>query len=727
MISMTKNFSIKKLTSIFISALIIVNIFLHVFSISAFANDDKKGSRIIVSLGDSYSSGEGVEPFYGQDQPVGEKVHDLDWLAHRSEKSWSGQLTLDGVSGKMHDHRNENWFFVATSGAETKHLQKKQKKEYDIGGEKGYEYIPRQLDVFEELGGKEAEYVTFSLGGNDADFSKIVTEAAVPHPFNPGALNDKLNSVWHEFYYGTEDEDSIRDRLYNAYHDVSNAAGSQAKIIVAGYPKLFDPKGSGVLFSAKDATLINDSVVRFNDEIEVIVNQCKSEGIKICFVSVEEAFEGHGAYSNDAYIKEVDFRNSQDLQGWVSAYSMHPNEKGVKKYAECVQAKIDSIEKDGGKSEWPLMGGSEERDVVLVLDNSGSMSGKPLEETKNASYKFIDTVLKQKASIGVVTYDSEAMRVSNFCMNEGYLTNVVGAINSGGGTNMEAGLIEAQSMLRESSAKKKIIVLMSDGNPNEGKLGDELTAFADSIKDEGIIIYTLGFFSDSYDKTYQQALMEKIATEGCHFEVDNADDLVFFFDDIASQINGQKYIYIRIACPVDVTVEYNGEILSSSEKDLNTRTNFGVLSFEENEEELETNEDVDNRVKVLRLKDGVNYNVKIEGTDRGKMNYTIGFMDENGKYSDMRKFKSIDITRRTVVDTVANNSKSTVLKVDEDGDGNYDLIYKAKANSTGEIVDYSYILYIIIGIALLIFIAVCVLIIVIKRKNKTKVKKVKVV
>lgn len=721
MISMIKKVSIKKLTSIFISALIVVNIFLQVFSISAFANDDKKGSRIIVSLGDSYSSGEGVEPFYGQDQPVNEKIYDLDWLAHRSEKSWSGQLTLDGVSGKMRDHRNENWFFVATSGAETKHLQKKQKKEYDIGGEKGYDYIPRQLDVFEELGDKEAEYVTFSLGGNDADFSKVISEAAIPHPFNPGALNDKLNSVWHEFYYGTEDEDSIRDRLYNAYHDVSNAAGSQAKIIVAGYPKLFDPKGSGVLFSAKDATLINDSVVRFNDEIEVIVNQCKSEGIKICFVSVEEAFEGHGAYSSDAYINEVDlFRNDQDLKSGFSAYSMHPNEKGVKKYAECVQAKIDSIEKDGGKSEWPLMGGSEERDVVLVLDNSGSMSGKPLEETKNASYKFISTVLKQKASIGVVTYDSEAMRVSNFCMNEGYLTNVVGAINSGGGTNMEAGLVEAQSMLRASNAKKKIIVLMSDGNPNEGKLGDELTAFADSIKDEGIIIYTLGFFSDSYDKTYQQALMEKIATEGCHFEVDNADDLVFFFDDIASQINGQKYIYIRIACPVDVTVEYDGETLSSSKKDLNTRTNFGVLSFEENEEEPETNEDVDNRVKVLRLKDGVNYNVKIEGTDRGKMNYTIGFMDENGKYSDMRKFKSIDITRRTVVDTVANNSKSTVLKVDEDGDGNYDLIYKAKANSTGEIVDYSYILYIIIVMVLLIFIAVCVLIIVTKRKKKQK-------
>ncbi len=41
--------------------------------------------------------------------------------------------------------------------------------------------------------------------------------------------------------------------------------------------------------------------------------------------------------------------------------------------------------------------------------------------------------------------------------------------------------------------KKKIIVLMSDGEPNEGKTGDELIEFAETIKNEGIYIYTLGF------------------------------------------------------------------------------------------------------------------------------------------------------------------------------------------------------------------------------------------
>lgn len=55
---------------------------------------------------------------------------------------------------------------------------------------------------------------------------------------------------------------------------------------------------------------------------------------------------------------------------------------------------------------------------------------------------------------------------------------------------------------------------MSDGEPNEGKTGDELIEFAETIKNEGIYIYTLGFFSNSNDKTSPQALLESIASEG---------------------------------------------------------------------------------------------------------------------------------------------------------------------------------------------------------------------
>lgn len=337
-------------------------------------------------------------------------------------------------------------------------------------------------------------------------------------------------------------------------------------------------------------------------------------------------------------------------------------------------------------------------DIVLALDISGSMSGTPLEETKNASIDFVNTILSENANIGVVTYDDSASVGVPLSTNERLLTNCISGIVDAGGTNIEAGLNQAYDMLRESSAKKKIIVLMSDGEPTYGKSGADLIAYADSIKEDGIYIYTLGFFENMVNnKASAQKLMEEIASEGCHYEVSDAESLVFFFGDIADQINGQKYIYVRIACPVDVTVSYAGETLCSNEERLSTRTDFGTLSFEDVEDA-----EADDKVKVLRLKEGVDYDVQIQGTGRGFMDYTIGFMDENGEYSDMRKFTNIKISKRTVIDTVATKSNSTVLKVDEDGDGQYDLGYKAGENGRGELIDYTYMIYIFVAEAVLL-------------------------
>lgn len=172
---------------------------------------------------------------------------------------------------------------------------------------------------------------------------------------------------------------------------------------------------------------------------------------------------------------------------------------------------------------------SGERDVVLVLDTSGSMYGKPTEETKKASISFIETILKEDADIGIVTYNNYADCISDFSNDKKALEDIVARIECDGRTNIESGLSTAFSMLDDCNAKKKIIVLMSDGEPNEGKTGDALAAYADQIKDDGILIYTLGFFEAlEEEKAAAQALMEKIASDGCHYEVADAEDLVFF-------------------------------------------------------------------------------------------------------------------------------------------------------------------------------------------------------
>ena len=144
----------------------------------------------------------------------------------------------------------------------------------------------------------------------------------------------------------------IINRLEECYEKIAEKAGSQAYIIVAGYPGLFG-KHIGAIFDPEDVRIVNGAVELFNEKIEEQVKKCKDK-IKIEFVSVWDEFYGRGAYSiYSSYINGISTLKKQDINDKVSppisSYSMHPNLDGAKQYAKCVQKKIDEIERKKNK------------------------------------------------------------------------------------------------------------------------------------------------------------------------------------------------------------------------------------------------------------------------------------------------------------------------------------------------------------------------------------------
>ena len=103
---------------------------------------------------------------------------------------------------------------------------------------------------------------------------------------------------------------------------------------------------------------------------------------------------------------------------------------------------------------------------------------------------------------------------------------------------------------------------------------------------------------------------------------------------------------------------------------------------------------------------------KINGTGDGEMDYTIGFVNDEGEYNDLRRFEDIDINKDTVIDTVANTSKKTLLNIDEDGDGKYDLKLQAGVNGYGEEVKIDRGIYIILAYA---FISALIITIIVRK------------
>lgn len=324
---------------------------------TASANDDADGKKMImVSLGDSYASGEGIPPFYGwNDVQAWSFLKPEAWLAHRSIHSWSGMLKLPGV-GVMSEHP-ENWYFVASSGATTEHLKKAQPKKVNntaldhlaFGTNPAFQVLhnyelPPQLDVFNLLDsrGLQADYVTISIGGNDMKFADVMEQAALLGRYSGFyLLKKKCESIWRTY------ETKTKYDIKQAYKDIAKCAGKDAQILVAGYPGLVCPKGDDIYFNSAEAIYIDQQVEKFNAELQGIVKSCQQEGMNIHFVDIMTPFYGHEAYSEKPYLRGIEIpakEDDLDSTAVVSHYSLHPNLQGAEKYRDCFQATIDWLE-----------------------------------------------------------------------------------------------------------------------------------------------------------------------------------------------------------------------------------------------------------------------------------------------------------------------------------------------------------------------------------------------
>ena len=391
--------------------------------------------------------------------------------------------------------------------------------------------------------------------------------------------------------------------------------------------------------------------------------------------------------------------------------------------------------------------GSEPRDVVLVLDVSGSMSGQPMRETIKSANNFVSSVLKASPStrISVITYSYDSSVLIEGSNDKKKLQKVINGLRDNGNTNMYSGITAADDILTRSNSQKKLMVLMSDGYPNAGESDSSgytgpIISYADTMKSRGIIIYSLGFFHSlsGSERTQCAQLMQSVASPGYYYEVGNSDDYKVTVDnaqtgieetlnDISDNLGGKKYIYIRVACPVDVYVSFNGQYLDSSEGNLSTRTDFGTLLVTTEEAakgltqpgvfgdessvsetsslfgggssgrkdnastttpslfgdvEEEGTKLADNTVKILRLAADNQYEICIKGTGTGTMDYSISYPDDEGNYTDVRKFDSVPISKDTVISTRTEQAQKVEMSVDSNGDGKTDVVYSAGENQT---------------------------------------------
>ena len=135
-------------------------------------------------------------------------------------------------------------------------------------------------------------------------------------------------------------------------------------------------------------------------------------------------------------------------------------------------------------------------DIMLAIDVSGSMLARDFKPDRiTAAKEVAGSFIADRYGdrIGLVAFAGEAFTQSPLTTDQSTLQTLLARIRSGlieDGTAIGNGLATAINRLRESEAKSKVIILLTDGVNNRGESAP-LTA-AEIAKAQGIRVYTIG-------------------------------------------------------------------------------------------------------------------------------------------------------------------------------------------------------------------------------------------
>lgn len=143
-------------------------------------------------------------------------------------------------------------------------------------------------------------------------------------------------------------------------------------------------------------------------------------------------------------------------------------------------------------------GPTEGIDILLVLDTSTSMNAidfDPMDRMTAAKTAAIDFISKRVSDrIGALVFGADPLLMCPLTLDYEALRSFLGRVYAGmthsDGTAIGDGLAAAVDHLKDSRAKSRIIILLTDGRSNTG-LVDPLTA-AKTARAFGIKVYAIG-------------------------------------------------------------------------------------------------------------------------------------------------------------------------------------------------------------------------------------------
>tara|TARA_R110002049_G_scaffold4601_6_gene32848 strand:+ start:22765 stop:23748 length:984 start_codon:yes stop_codon:yes gene_type:complete len=177
-----------------------------------------------------------------------------------------------------------------------------------------------------------------------------------------------------------------------------------------------------------------------------------------------------------------------------------------------------------------------ERDVVLVVDRSGSMQGQKIADLRSAINIFVSTLNATPVDerVGLASYNDRASQDVPLTANLGLISTAMNTMRVGGFTSISRGMQAGQVIMnngRSADFVERTMIVMTDGRHNRGP---EPRTVAQSLASDGVQIHTITFGGNA-----DLARMREVAQigGGRHFHALTGDQLRDIYREIALSLS----------------------------------------------------------------------------------------------------------------------------------------------------------------------------------------------
>jgi Mg-chelatase subunit ChlD len=196
--------------------------------------------------------------------------------------------------------------------------------------------------------------------------------------------------------------------------------------------------------------------------------------------------------------------------------------------------------------------------ILLCVDVSSSMQGKPIEDLRNAVRMFAEST-DAIESVALVAFNSDVVSVLTFGTPAADLAAAADSLRSNGGTNMYGALVDSLGYFASNADEINCVILLSDGEDNDPATRAEiLENISQPYRNKGVTLYSLGF-GNGVEAGYLNTLAD--STGGEYAYADDSAQIQGMFDKIRAQaLNSYRLTFkaedtLRVARDLRVSID----------------------------------------------------------------------------------------------------------------------------------------------------------------------------